>query len=77
MRTVRARSVDDPDARVRVEIGRTDPGAGGRPCAFMTQGRANAIQAAVLFEVSAGQVSRYDLCIPEILGAVRTGVFPV
>ena len=77
MRTVRAHSVNDPNSRVRVEIGRTDQGDGGRPCAFMTQGHGNEVQAAVLFEVSDGKVSRYDLCIPQILGAVRTGVFPV
>lgn len=77
MRTVRAHGVNDPNSRVRVEIGRTAQGPDGRPCAFMTQGRTNAVQAAVLFEVSEGQVTRYDLCIPQILGAVRTGVFPV
>ena len=77
MRTVRAHSVNDPNSRVRVEVGRTDQGEGGRPCAFMTQGRGNEVQAAVLFEISDGKVSRYDLCIPQILGAVRTGVFPV
>ena len=77
MRTVRAHSVNDPNSRVRVEVGRTACGEDGRPCAFMTQGRGNEVQAAVLFEVSDGKVSRYDLCIPQILGAVRTGVFPV
>lgn len=77
MRTVRAHSVNDPNSRVRVEIGRTAHGKDGRPCAFMTQGRGNEVQAAVLFEISDGKVSRYDLCIPQILGAVRTGVFPV
>jgi hypothetical protein len=43
----------------------------------MTQGHGNEVQAAVLFEISDGKVSRYDLCIPQILGALRTGVFPV
>lgn len=77
MRTVRAHSVNDPNSRVRVEVGRTACGEDGRPCAFMTQGRGNEVQAAVLFEISDGRVSRYDLCIPQIVGAVRTGVFPV
>ena len=77
MRTVRAHSVNDPNSRVRVEVGRTACGEDGRPCAFMTQGHGNEVQAAVLFEISDGKVSRYDLCIPQILGAVRTGVFPV
>ena len=77
MRTVRAHGVNDPSSRVRVEVGRTAQSDGGRPCAFMTQGHGNEVQAAVLFEVCDGRVSRYDLCIPQILGAVRTGVFPV
>jgi len=77
MRTVRAHSVNDPTSRVRVEIGRTVQGNDGRPCAFMTQGNGDEVQAAVLFEVSGGRVSRYDLCIPQVIGAVRTGVFPV
>lgn len=77
MRTVRAHGVNDPNSRVCVEVGRTPSGSGGRPCAFMTQGQGNAVQAAVLFEICDGKVSRFDLCIPQILGAVRTGVFPV
>lgn len=77
LRTVRVRGVNDPNSRVRVEIGQTTDGLGGRPCAFMTQGKANEVQAAVLFEVSGDKVSRYDLCIPQLLGAVRTGVYPV
>lgn len=77
MRTVRAHSVNDPNSRVRVEVGRTACGEDGRPCAFMTQGYGNEVQAAVLFEISDGRVSRYELCIPQIVGAVRTGLFPV
>lgn len=77
MRTVRARGVNDPNARVRVELGHTTEGLGGRPCAFMTQGMANDVQAAVIFEVKGDSITRYDLCIPQLLGAVRTGVYPV
>ena len=77
MRTVRSHDVNDPNSRVRVEIGRTTEGQNGRPCAFMTQGKANEVQAAALFEVSGDNVSRYELCIPQLLGAVRTGVYPV
>ena len=77
MRTVRAYGVNAPDSRVRVEIGRTTQGHDGRPCAFMTQGRGDAVHAAVLFEVKAGKVARYDMRIPQLPGAVRTGVFPI
>lgn len=77
MRTVRAHGFNDPNSRVRVEIGRTSQGEGGRPCAYMTQGHAHEVLAAVLFEVREGKISRYDLCMPHLLGAERTGVFPV
>ena len=77
MLTIRTHAVKDPNSRVRVEIGRTTDGQDGRPCAFMTQGKANQVQAVVIFEVSGEKVSRYDLCIPQLLGAVRTGVYPV
>lgn len=77
MRTVRAHSLHDPNARVRVGVGRIARGEADRPCAFMTQGHGDKVQAAVLFEICDGRVSRYDLCIPQIIGAVRTGIFPV
>ena len=77
MHTVRNYGVNDPNSRVRVEIGRTTEGLYGRHCAFMTQGSDNNVQAAVIFEVSSDSVSRYDLCIPQLLGAVRTGVYPI
>lgn len=77
MRTIRNHGINNPNSRVRVEIGRTKLGTGGRPCAFMMQGVGNKIQAAVIFEVRDGKVVRYDLCMPQILGAVRTGVYPI
>ena len=77
MRTVQMHGINNPDSRVRVELGRTTHGDGGRPCAFMTQGKGHAVQAAVLFEVSGDKVARCDLCIPQLLGAVRTSVFPI
>lgn len=76
MKTVKTQLVNNPDSFVKVETGRT-AGNLGRPCAFMTQGRGNTIQAAVVFEVSEGKIVRYDLCMPELLGAVRTGIYPI
>lgn len=43
----------------------------------MTQGEGHDVQAAVLFKIRDGKVARYDLCIPQVVGAIRTGVFPV
>lgn len=77
MWTVRNHGINNPNSRVRVEVGRTAHGEGGKPCAFMTQGQSGEVQAAVVFDVCGNQVLRYDLCIPQIVGAVRTGIFPV
>lgn len=77
MHTVRAHAANHQNSRVRVEVGRTVHGEDGRPCAFMTQEHSDEVQAVVLFEISDGRVSRYNLCIPELFGAVRSGVFPI
>lgn len=77
MRMVRAYGASTSNSRVRVEIGRTGSGDTGRPCAFMVQGTSGKVEAAVIFEVSRDQISRYDLCIPQLLGAVRTDVYPI
>ncbi|MDR3299270.1 MAG: hypothetical protein LBU43_04530 [Candidatus Accumulibacter sp.] len=60
MNTIRKNGTDNPDSRVRVEIGRTIEG--DRPCAIMTQGDH---QALVLFEIRNGKITRYDVCIPD------------
>lgn len=63
---------NNASACVRVEIGR----ANGRPCALMAQGISDEAKAAVLFDVGDGKVVRYDLCIPQVVGAEGTGLFP-
>lgn len=76
MRTVKAHALNHPEARVRVETGSLSPRAGSRPVAWMTQGNSGQVQAAVLFEVAENRIQRYDLCLPELMGAVRTGIYP-
>lgn len=77
MRMVKAHAVNNPQAQVRVEIGCLAPSAGSRPAAWMTQGATGQIQAVVLFEVAEGLIRRYDLCIPELTGVGRTGIYPI
>jgi hypothetical protein len=43
----------------------------------MAQGRKENVTAVVLFEVEGGMIKRYDLCIPELLGVIRSGVYPI
>jgi hypothetical protein len=77
MRTVRNHSLNNCESQVRAELGRTSLGVSGRPCVFMTQGHNTPVQAAVVFQIRDGKVSRYDLCIPQIVGAMRSGVYPI
>lgn len=77
MRTVKDRALHDPATKVFAELGKTTAGSPGRDCVFMAQGRKEKITAVALFEVEAGKIKRYDLCIPELLGIVRSGIYPI
>lgn len=74
MKTLRSDAANQSSS-VRVEIGRTR--SDGRDCALMTQGGTNDVKAVVLFEIRDGCIQRYDLCIPQIVVAERTGLYPV
>lgn len=77
MRTVKNHRLHDASAKVFAELGKTTQGFSGRDCVFMAQGRRENITAVALFEVEAGKIKRYDLCIPELLSVVRSGVYPI
>ena len=77
MRTVKNHALHNPDVKVFAELGKTTTGFIGRDCVFMAQGRKENVTAVVLFEVEGEMIKRYDLCIPELLGVVRSGVYPI
>ncbi len=77
MRIVKAHALNDPDTKVLAELGKTTQGFAERDCVLLAQGRKENVTAAVLFQVNGGQIMRYDLCIPELLGVVRSGVYPI
>ncbi len=77
MRTVKNHALHNPSAKVFAELGKTTTGLAGRDCVFMAQGRKENVTAVVLFEVEGEMIKRYDLCIPELLGVVRSGVYPI
>lgn len=77
MRTVKNYALHNPTAKVFAELGKTTEGFVGRDCVFMAQGRKENITAIALFEVEGGKIKRYDLCIPELLGVVRSGIYPI
>jgi len=77
METVRSHSVNNPDSRVQVEVGRTDQESGSRFCALMIQGQPDTVKAVVHFDIDNNRIARYDLCVPELLGVERTGAYPI
>jgi hypothetical protein len=77
MRTVKELAVNNPESKVFAELGKTTQGFSGRDCVFMAQGRKEDVTAVALFVVEGGQIKRYDLCIPQLLGIVRSGVYPI
>ena len=77
MRNAKAYTVNSSDHKVYAELGKTTTSFSGRDCVFMAQGRKEAVTAVVLFDVVGEKISRYDLCIPQLLGVVRSGVYPI
>jgi len=77
MRTVKMHSTNNPESKVFAELGKTTLGLSGRDCVVMAQGRKENVTAVVMFEVQGDKVRRFDLCIPQLLGAVRSGVYPI
>ncbi|MBS0468320.1 MAG: nuclear transport factor 2 family protein [Proteobacteria bacterium] len=74
MKTVKVHAANNPQSKVRVEIGITQAGDADRPCAYMKQG---ANEAVIVFTVNDGMISRYDLCIPQLYRPDRSGVYPI
>lgn len=74
LKSVKAHSVNNPQAKVRVEIGSTQAEGENRPCAYMKQGDSEVV---VIFTVSHGMISRYELCIPQLYRPDRSCVYPV
>jgi len=70
-------TVKNTGSKVYAELGNTRSGFAGRDCVFMAQGKKEEIQAVVIFEIANNKITRYDLCIPELLNVERTGVYPI
>jgi hypothetical protein len=70
------KSVKDAGTKVYAELGITRSESSGRDCVLMSQGENDEVQAVVLFEINNNNIQRYDICMPELLNAERTGVYP-
>jgi len=74
---VNDRSAINPKNKIFAELGKTADGPGGRDCVFIARGRKENISAVALFEVDGEKIKRVDLYIPQLFGAVHTGVYPI
>jgi hypothetical protein len=74
MKSVRNHAINDPTQRPRAELTTCRD---GRDCVAMTQGDQNEIKAVVVFTIAGDTIARYDMCIPELMGPQRSGVFPI
>lgn len=76
METVKKSSVSPQDFKVYAELGKTAV-VSGRDCVLMAQGQKEQITSLVVFEVENGLLKRFDMCMPELYGFIRTNIYPV
>lgn len=69
-------AVEKSGNKVFAELGVTTISFPDRDCVIMAQGNKDPVMAVVLFEVEGGHVKRFDLCIPDLLRAKRSGQYP-
>lgn len=74
MKTVRNYRINNPGHRARAELTTCRD---GRDCVAMTQGDHYEVKAVVVFTVSGNRIARYDMCMPALMGPLRSGVFSI
>ena len=74
MKTVRNYRINNPEHRARAELTTCRD---GRDCVAMTQGDHDEVKAVVVFTVSSNRIARYDMCMPALMGPLRSSVFPI
>lgn len=73
MESIRSNGRTQPSMRVMAELGVT---RGGQDCVLMMQG-SDEVKAVVVFETQGAHIKRYDMCIPQLMGARPSGVVPL
>jgi hypothetical protein len=66
-------AVRNSDTNVTADIGIVRKGYPGRDCTILSQGDNDAV---ILFEINDGKIKRFDLCMPELMDARKSGVCP-
>lgn len=69
-------TVRGSDTPVFAELAKTSAGLPCRDCVALAQGQKDVVKAAVLFEVVADHIDRFDLCMPELLRPIGSGHYP-
>ena len=77
MQMVKAQTKKYKHVPMLVELGKTTQGFIDRDCVIRGHDATNNLVAAVLFNVNAGRIIRYDLCLAKPLGIVRSGICPM
>jgi hypothetical protein len=77
MQTIKGNAADNPQAKVFAELATTSKSYPGRSCVVMAQGDEENVQSVVLFEIGDNLIKRLDMCMPEILAPIRSGVDPI
>lgn len=72
--TGKMETVRNSARKVYAELGTT---LDGRDCVLMAQDNRDEVKAVILFEVSEDRILQYDMCMPEMTGFVRSGIYPV
>ena len=77
MQMVKAQTKKNKQPPILVELGKTTQGFIDRDCVIRLQDVTDNLVAAVLFNVNAGKIVRYDLCLAKPLGVIRSGIYPM
>ncbi len=70
------KAVKKGDAPVFAELGVSRIGDPGRDLVIMAQGDEDSVTSVVLFEVKQNRIVRFDMCMPGLYQAKRSGEYP-
>ncbi len=77
MQRITTSASSNPSVKVFASLGKTTVGSSGRDCVVIAQGLKSNIATVILFKVENDKIKRIDLCLPELLGGVCSGIYPV
>jgi hypothetical protein len=76
MQRITTSASSNPSVKVFASLGKTTVGSPGRDCVVIAQGVKSNIATVILFKVENDKIKRIDLCVPDLLQAISSGVYP-